>query len=43
VNNDNPEMDEWKPRTTVDEDVVDLPRHIGDDHLKNDNGTAEEV
>jgi hypothetical protein len=37
-------MDEWKRRTSVDEDVVGPSRQIGGDHLKkNNNGMAEEV
>jgi len=36
-------MDEWKRWTTADEDVVDLSRHIDDDHLEDDNGMAEEI
>ena len=39
-------MEEWKRRTTPDEDAedaVDLSRHIGNDHLESGNGMPEEV
>jgi hypothetical protein len=35
-------MDERKGRTIADENVVYLSRHIGDYHLEDDNGMAEE-
>jgi len=34
-------MDEWK-QSTADKDVEDHSRHIGDDHLEDDNGTGKE-
>jgi hypothetical protein len=36
-------MDERTRRTIADENVVYLSRYIGDYHLEDDNGMAEEV